>query len=97
MRAFAKEIEARNLPLRALVCNAGLQVNSGPKLTPDGFESTFAVNHLGHFLFANLLLTCLLVNAPARIAVVSPGVAGVPAHDATRAGGVSAAARLRAA
>ena len=74
VRAFAKEIEARNLPLRALVCNAGLQLNSGPKLTPDGFESTFAVNHLGHFLLTNLLLERLLANAPARIVIVASGV-----------------------
>jgi NAD(P)-dependent dehydrogenase (short-subunit alcohol dehydrogenase family) len=71
VRAFAKEIEAQRLPLRALVCNAGLQMNSGPKLTPDGFESTFAVNHLGHFLLVNLLLSRLLATAPARIVIVS--------------------------
>ena len=74
VRAFAKEIEARNLPVRVLVCNAGLQMNSGPKLTSDGFESTFAVNHLGHFLLVNLLLSRLVANAPARIVIVSSGV-----------------------
>ena len=74
VRHFAKQIEARDLPLRALVCNAGLQMNHGPKLTPDGFESTFAVNHLGHFLLTHLLLARLLANAPARIVVVSSGV-----------------------
>ena len=74
VRVFAKEIEARNLPVRVLVCNAGLQMNSGPKLTPDGFESTFAVNHLGHFLLVNLLLSRLVANAPARIVIVSSGV-----------------------
>jgi len=74
VRAFAKEIEARDLPLRALVCNAGLQMNTGPKLTPDGIEATFAVNHLGHFLLTNLLLSRLLANAPARIVIVASGV-----------------------
>ncbi len=74
VRQFAKEIEARNVPLRALVCNAGLQVSKGPRLSVDGFEITFAVNHLGHFLLANLLLARLLANAPARILVVSSGV-----------------------
>ncbi|HEY8152987.1 MAG TPA: SDR family NAD(P)-dependent oxidoreductase [Myxococcota bacterium] len=74
VRAFAKEIEARDLPITALVCNAGLQMNTGPKLTPDGFESTFAVNHLGHFLLTHLLLSRLLANAPARILVVASGV-----------------------
>jgi NAD(P)-dependent dehydrogenase (short-subunit alcohol dehydrogenase family) len=74
VRHFAKEIEARDLPLHALVCNAGLQMNHGPKLTPEGFESTFAVNHLGHFLLTHLLLERLLANAPARVVVVSSGV-----------------------
>ncbi len=74
VRQFAKEVEARDLPLRALVCNAGLQMNHGPQLTPDGFESTFAVNHLGHFLLTQLLLERLLAHAPARIVVVASGV-----------------------
>jgi len=74
VRQFAKEIEARDLPITALVCNAGLQLTSGPRLTPDGFETTFAVNHLGHFLLTNLLLERLRANAPARILVVASGV-----------------------
>jgi len=47
------EVVARGLPLHALVCNAGLQFNSGPQLSADGYELTFAVNHLGHFLLTN--------------------------------------------
>jgi len=74
VRQLAKEIEARDVPLRALVCNAGLQVSRGLQLSPDGFELTFAVNHLGHFLLTNLLLARLLANAPARIVIVSSGV-----------------------
>jgi NAD(P)-dependent dehydrogenase (short-subunit alcohol dehydrogenase family) len=56
-------------PLRALVCNAGIQVISGTTYTADGFETTFGVNHLGHFLLVNLLLKQLV--APARIIIVS--------------------------
>jgi NAD(P)-dependent dehydrogenase (short-subunit alcohol dehydrogenase family) len=74
VRRFAREIEARDLPLHALVCNAGLQLTRGPVLSPDGFELTFAVNHLGHFLLVNLLLERLLAHAPARILIVSSGV-----------------------
>jgi NAD(P)-dependent dehydrogenase (short-subunit alcohol dehydrogenase family) len=74
VRALAREIDARDLPLRALVCNAGLQVISGPRLSADGFELTFAVNHLGHFLLTNLLLARLLAHAPARVVVVASGV-----------------------
>jgi light-dependent protochlorophyllide reductase len=74
VRTFAREIDAREVPLRGLVCNAGLQMTSGPKLSPDGFELTFAVNHLGHFLLVNLLLRRLLAGAPARVVVVASGV-----------------------
>jgi NAD(P)-dependent dehydrogenase (short-subunit alcohol dehydrogenase family) len=52
-RSFALGV---NGPLRALVCNAGVQEISKVTRTRDGFETTFAVNHLGHFLLAHLLL-----------------------------------------
>ncbi len=74
VRMLAKEIEARDIPLRALVCNAGIQLGKAPRLSADGFELTFAVNHLGHFLLTNLLLARLAANAPARIVIVSSGV-----------------------
>ena len=74
VRELAQEIEARDVPLKALVCNAGLQVHRGPQLSADGYELTFAVNHLGHFLLVNLLLARLLRNAPSRIVVVASGV-----------------------
>ena len=55
----------------------GLQITTGPQHSAEGFERTIAVNHLGHFLLANLLLKRLVANSPARIVVVSSGV-----HDA---------------
>ncbi len=73
VRQLAKEVEARDLPLRALVCNAGLQTTR-LRLSADGHEQTFAVNHLGHFLLVNLLLARLAARAPARIVVVASGV-----------------------
>lgn len=70
VRQFAKDFAARPLPpLHAVVCNAGLQVVSGTTYTKDGFETTFGVNHLGHFLLVNLLLKDL--QPPARIVFVS--------------------------
>ncbi len=70
VRQFAKDFAARQLPpLQAIVCNAGLQVVSGTTFTKDGFETTFGVNHLGHFLLVNLLLKDL--KSPARIVFVS--------------------------
>lgn len=57
-------------PLHGLVCNAAVQ--GARTLTADGFESTFGVSHLGHYLLVNLLLP--LMALPARIAVVASGV-----------------------
>jgi len=74
VRAFVHELETADVPLRALVCNAGLQVTQGLRRSAEGFELTFAVNHLGHFLLVNLLLARLRAHAPARIVVVASGV-----------------------
>ena len=74
VRAFAAEIESRDLPLHAIVCNAGLQTTGTIVRTPDGYERTFAVNHLGHFLLVNLLLRRLVANTPARVMIVASGV-----------------------
>jgi len=79
VRRFVEELAGRNVALRALVCNAGIQVTHGPRHSPEGFELTFAVNHLGHFLLTNLLLARLAANAPARIVIVASGV-----HDPKR-------------
>ena len=53
-----------------LVNNAGL-VQTRWLLTEDGFEMTFGVNHLGHFLLTNLLTEQLQASAPARVVVVA--------------------------
>lgn len=42
-------------PVEALICNAGIQVVSGLSYTEEGFETTFGVNHLGHFLLVDLM------------------------------------------
>ncbi|MFF1876400.1 SDR family oxidoreductase [Leifsonia sp. NPDC058230] len=43
------------------------------RLTADGLEHTFAVNHLAGFLLTNLLLDRLKASAPARVVTVSSG------------------------
>jgi light-dependent protochlorophyllide reductase len=76
-------------PTRALICNAGIQIISGPRTTEDGIELTFGVNHLGHFALVNGMLERLA--APARIIVVSSDThdpkrsAGMPKPDYTTA------------
>lgn len=72
VRAFTEDLVEANLPpLRAVVCNAGIQIVSGTTYTQDGFETTFGVNHLAHFLLVNLLLPH--IQAPGRIIVVASG------------------------
>ncbi len=90
IRAFAQVISERlerdDLPpLQGLVCNAGSQSAATMSFTADGFETTFGVNHLGHFLLVNLLLSKLAPSA--RIAVVASG-----AHDPKQKPGMVAPA-----
>lgn len=70
VRALAAEFLARHDALHVLVNNAGA-VNEKRSVTPDGIETTFAVNHLGYFLLTNLLLDRIKASAPARIVNVS--------------------------
>ncbi|MBB6551304.1 SDR family NAD(P)-dependent oxidoreductase [Nonomuraea rubra] len=74
VRTFAAELTSRATsetlpPVHALVCNAGVQMGTNLIHTADGFESTFAINHLGHFALVNALLPVL--SAPARVVVTS--------------------------
>jgi NAD(P)-dependent dehydrogenase (short-subunit alcohol dehydrogenase family) len=93
VRAFATALERRVAsgalpPLHGLVCNAGMQ---GAKvLTADGFEATFAVNHLAHYLLVRLLLP--LLAKPSRIAVVASGVHDPAQLEAVPMAGVPAPA-----
>jgi NAD(P)-dependent dehydrogenase (short-subunit alcohol dehydrogenase family) len=90
VRAFAAELTKRlstgtTPPLHAVVCNAGVNSGTTPTATADGFDSTFGVNHLGHFLLINELLPAL--QSPARVVVVASGV-----HDPAQKSGVPAPA-----
>jgi len=46
-------------PLQAFICNAGAQFRGPISYSVDGYEETFAINHLGHFLLVELLLDCV--------------------------------------
>jgi retinol dehydrogenase 12 len=69
VRACASEFLARGEPLHVLVNNAGL--GGAHRVTRQGFEMMFGVNHLGHFLLTNALLGRLTDSAPARVVTVS--------------------------
>jgi NAD(P)-dependent dehydrogenase (short-subunit alcohol dehydrogenase family) len=70
VRRLADEILAGHNRLDVLVNNAGL-FSPHYRLSADGFELTFAVNHLAPFLLTNLLLDRLKASAPARIVLVA--------------------------
>ncbi|HEV2099958.1 MAG TPA: SDR family oxidoreductase [Stellaceae bacterium] len=70
IRRLAGEILAGHDRIDVLVNNAGL---FSPKFerSRDGYEMTFAVNHLAPFLLTNLLLDRLKASAPSRIVNVA--------------------------
>ena len=70
IRRLATEIQARAPRIDVLVNNAG-GINPTLTLTTDGLETTFAVNHLSHFLLTNLLLESLKASSAPRIVNVS--------------------------
>ena len=61
-----------------LINNAGLVLGER-RLTPDGLEHVFALNHLAPFLLTNLLLPTLTASAPARVITLTSD-----AHSAAR-------------
>jgi NAD(P)-dependent dehydrogenase (short-subunit alcohol dehydrogenase family) len=70
VRSLAAEVAASVPRLDVLINNAGCG-NFSRTLTADGYETTFAVNHLAPFLLTNLLLGKMRASAPARIVNVA--------------------------
>jgi NAD(P)-dependent dehydrogenase (short-subunit alcohol dehydrogenase family) len=70
IRKLAGEVLGRFDRLDVLVNNAG-GVNKSRRLTVDGIETTFAVNHLGYFLLTSLLLDRVVRSAPTRVVTVA--------------------------
>lgn len=73
---FADELLARLQagtlpPLRTLVCNAGIQFAQGQHWTADGYEQTFGVNYLAHYVLAERLLPAL--EPAGRLVLVGSG------------------------
>jgi NAD(P)-dependent dehydrogenase (short-subunit alcohol dehydrogenase family) len=66
VRRLADEILSAHNRIDLLVNNAGL-MSRRYRFSFDGFELTFAVNHLAPFLLTYLLLDLLKASAPARV------------------------------
>jgi NAD(P)-dependent dehydrogenase (short-subunit alcohol dehydrogenase family) len=81
VRRMADEVSSREPSLDVLVNNAGIgsAADASRQQSADGFELTFAVNYLSHFLLTLRLLDLLKRSAPAR--VVNVASAGQQAID----------------
>ncbi len=93
-KTAAESFLARDLPLHVLVNNAGEVGQTGA--TEDGFQMTFGVNYLGHYLFTRLLLERMQASTPARIVHVSSdmhvgakGIDWTDVHRPSRLPGIS--------
>jgi retinol dehydrogenase 12 len=78
VRRLAAELAAGSTRLEVLVNNAGVMDGKHAR-SAEGYDLTFAVNHLAPFLLTNLLLDTLSRSAPARVIVVAS-----EAHRRTR-------------
>jgi retinol dehydrogenase-12 len=67
VRAFAKRYLDSGNPLHLLINNAGIMMVQTRRLSPEGQETQFSVNHLAHYLLTRLLIPVLEKSAPARI------------------------------
>ena len=70
VRALTDDLRARFPRLHVLVNNAGVE-RWERHVTADGFEETWAVNHLAPFLLTLRLLDTMRASGPARIIIVS--------------------------
>lgn len=73
IRRLATEFKSQYPALHVLLNNAGTMLFQR-RLSVDGIEMMFAVNHLAYFLLTNLLLDRLTASAPARIVNVASDV-----------------------
>jgi len=70
VRSFAEQILNQYSRLDILVNNVG-GLFLTRQISEDGYEKTFALNHLSYFLLTELLKDLLIASAPARIVNVS--------------------------
>jgi len=70
IRAFASSFKSSHHKLDVLINNGG-PIVAARRVTKDGYESHFGINHLGHFMLTGLLLDVLLKAPSSRIVTVS--------------------------
>jgi retinol dehydrogenase-14 len=70
VRQLAETLADRYPRIDVLLSNAGV-FRVRRAVTGDGFEETFAVNHLAPYLLTNLLVARLKESAPSRVVVVA--------------------------
>jgi NAD(P)-dependent dehydrogenase (short-subunit alcohol dehydrogenase family) len=81
VRTLAERVLTEQDRLDVLVNNAGVIVGERRE-SEDGYELTFAVNYLAHFLLTHLLLPLLRDSAPARVVnVASAGQSPIDFDD----------------
>lgn len=93
--AAAAEIAAEHSVIHVLVNNAGVHLRSRA-LSSDGFEMTWAVNHLGPFLFTGQLMPQLHAAGAARVVTVTSQFARLGRVVPTNIGTERASSGLRA-
>ena len=93
--AAAAEIASSHDAVHVLVNNAGINLRERAE-SVDGFEMTWAVNHLGPFLFTNQLLPQLRAAGRARVVTVTSRFAMLGRVNPAEMGTVRASSGLRA-
>src|SRR5580704_9855508 len=65
VRSFVQSLTKKldGTKIDSLIMNAGAQFGDTKHRTGDGFESTFAINHLAHYLMLRMLTPNLATNA----------------------------------
>ena len=71
VRHVADQFKSKYQKLHVLVNNAGGAFLKR-QVTSEGFEKTFALNHLNYFLLTSLLLDTLKASTPARVRFNEP-------------------------
>ena len=95
VRRLAHDVAARHPDLDVLINNAGVSKFTRD-VTPDGLETTFAVNYMAPFLLSNLLLPVLARNRGMVVNIGSEQHRWGPRHTVGRPAGRTALPAHRA-